>query len=97
MEIYSVLLLIALLASAVSLVTTIGPLRRRAVCFPAAILGVVAAAGALAIHVPFGHRPGSDQALPPLAFVGEHPTLIGVLIVAAVLGVVQTIGRRDHE
>lgn len=53
----------------------------------AGVVAVVMLLGAGVVHVAFGHRPGTPDALAPLAFCREHPALL-VGFGAAVLAVV---------
>jgi hypothetical protein len=50
-----------------------------------AILCLAALATAVVSHVRLGHTPGSDTALGPLAFVGEHPLVAAVAAAALAL------------
>lgn len=92
MELFSILLLTAIALTCGSLLMTAGASSRRTAGV-LATLGVVAASVALVVHVGSDHPPGSDRALAPLAFIGEHPTLIGVLVTALILIVVQVVRR----
>ena len=92
MELYSILLLAAISFTSGSLLITVGSSSRRAAGVLAA-LAAVAALGALTVHIGADHPAGSERALTPLAFAGEHPTLLGVLLTAMVLGALQLLRR----
>ncbi len=56
---------------------------------------VALTAVSLAIHLPFGHPPGSARALPPAEFVAEHRAMVWVALagIAALLGAWRALGR----
>lgn len=88
---YSLALLLALVAASACLVlgaaTRLGRLPgvarpwARAAGWTAIGCGLVS----LAVHVAFGHRPGTAEALGPASFVALHPAYLGV-VASAVLG-----------
>ena len=92
MELYSILLLAAISLTSASLLVTVGSSNRRVAGWLAG-LGALGACAALAVRVGSGHPVGSSDALTPLEFVGEHPTLIGVFLTAAALLIVQIYRR----
>ena len=48
----------------------------------AAVVGLALVLLSILVHVGVGHRPGTEQALPPLAFVAEHRAFVVVPLFA---------------
>ena len=94
MELYSILLLAAISFTSGSLLVTVGSSNRR-VAGALAALAAGAALAALVVHIGADHPAGSERALVPLAFAGEHPTLVGVLLTATGLLFVWFVKNRE--
>jgi hypothetical protein len=80
MDLYSIALggsMLALGSAALLLVV-----RRARLARAGALASLVMVAFSLAVHLPFGHRPGTDDALSPIAFLREHPSFLLVPILA---------------
>lgn len=95
-QLYSLTLLVALVAAGVGVVGALGLLwRRRSVLrrrsgAVARICGLAALTFgllSLAVHLAFGHRPGTAEALGPVAFFEAHPAFL-VVFAAGVVAVV---------
>ncbi|MEM7349499.1 MAG: hypothetical protein AAF657_01750 [Acidobacteriota bacterium] len=94
--VYSLTLLIALIAASVSAVGGLTLRLRRPLPAVGALGRVLRASGpvavvfgvlSLAVHLAFGHRPGTAEALGPIAFFDVHPSFLAVFALAA-LGLV---------
>ncbi|NNG16226.1 MAG: hypothetical protein HKM89_07055 [Gemmatimonadales bacterium] len=90
MDAYSVTLALALVTGGVGLLAVFsgrarepGQMSHR-VGRASGVFGLAFALAAFAIHFLSGHRPGSEQALGPIQFAGEHPALVAAGILAAV-------------
>jgi len=88
MDAYSALLAAAMVLASVSWAALVlrwvrprwSPERRIGTVAAAAALALVA--GSLLIHWLTGHAPGTERALPPLEFIGEHPAFWAVAAAA---------------
>ena len=90
MDIYSIALALALVTGGGGLLAIFsgrarepGQMSHRA-GHAGGVLGFAFALAAFAIHIMSGHRPGSEPALGPIQFAGEHPALLASGILAAV-------------
>lgn len=85
-RIYSLTLALSMGAAAVAFVLALFPRPGAARgARAAACAGLVLALASTAVHVGFGHRPGTETALGAGAFVAEHPANFVMTAVAAAL------------
>jgi hypothetical protein len=111
---YSITLLVALFAGALSLLAGIVALVRARrpvqgesksspspriyrVATTGALVSVVFAVVSIAVHLAFGHRPGSVEGLDLPAFFALHPSYLGVFAMAAGAGLLAHFAKSEPK
>lgn len=99
---YSLMLLAAFLAVGLSAVAVLGLLWRRrsrrlgAVAWIAGLAALTFGCLSLIVHLAFGHRPGSADALGPVAFFEVHPAYVAVFAIGACAAAVGSRSRSNR-